>query len=153
MASAFDTARQLQTGPARQEQLEVIPRILLADDQQEILEAVKSILSTEFTVVGTAENGMNAVELAVNLKPDILILDISMPVLNGIEAACRLRGWVSQIRIIFLTVHTDPEFVEAALAAGALGYVLKAFVAAELVPAVWAAVHGEIFISHSIHFP
>jgi DNA-binding NarL/FixJ family response regulator len=150
MASALET---VETVPARQNQLEVNPRVLLADDQKQILEAVKSILSSEFTVVGTAEDGMHAVDLALNLKPDILVLDISMPVVNGIEAACRLRGNASQIRIIFLTVHADPEFVEAALAAGALGYVLKAFVAAELVPAVWAAVHGEIFISRGIHFP
>jgi DNA-binding NarL/FixJ family response regulator len=153
MASVLETGRHLETVPARQRPLAVNPTILLADDQQEILEPVKSILSCEFTVLGTAEDGMHAVELARNLKPDILVLDISMPVVNGIEAACQLRGNASQIRVIFLTVHSDPEFVEAALAAGALGYVLKAFVAAELVPAVWAAVHGEIFISPGIHFP
>src|SRR5215471_17218208 len=99
MASALETVRHLQTAPARQKQLAVNPRILLADDQKELLEAVKSILSCEFTVVGTAEDGLHAVELALNLKPDILVLDISMPVVNGIEAACRLRGNASQIKI------------------------------------------------------
>src|ERR1700751_173071 len=114
MASVLETGRHLETVPARQRPLAVTPTILLADDQQEILEAVKSILSCEFTVLGTAEDGMHAVELARNLKPDILVLDISMPVVNGIEAACQLRVNASQIRVIFLTVHTDPEFVEAA---------------------------------------
>jgi DNA-binding NarL/FixJ family response regulator len=152
MASAFET-RQLHPIASRQRPSAVVPRILLADDQQEILEAVKSILSREFEVVGTAENGMHAVELAMDLKPDILVLDISMPLVNGIEAACQLKGKASRIRIVFLTAHTDPEFVEAALAAGALGYVLKAFVAGELVKAIWDAFHGEIFISEGIHMP
>ena len=126
---------------------------MLADDQQEIREAVNSILSTEFKVIRNAEDGRHALELAVNLKPDILVLDISMPVVNGLEAAFQLKRKASHIRIVFLTVHTDPEFVEAALATGALGYVLKAFVAAEVVPAIWAALHGEIFISQRINLP
>ena len=151
MESICEAAPQLGTTPARQQILTIVPRILLADDQREILAMVNSILSTEFTVVGIAEDGMHAVDLAMNLQPDILVLDISMPLVNGIEAACRLRERASQVRIIFLTVHSDPEFVEAALGAGAFGYVLKAFVAAELVPAIWAAVHGETFISQAIH--
>ena len=153
MACTCEIEQQLHTAPSRQQQLEVIPRIVLADDQQEILEVVNSILRSQFIVVGTAENGMRAVELAMNLNPDILVLDISMPIVNGIEAACRLREMASRTRIVFLTVHTDPEFVEAGLAAGALGYVLKSFVAAELVPAIWAAFHGEIFISQDIQLP
>ena len=150
MGSVLEAAPRLLTLPARQQRLAVVPRILLADDQPEILATVNSILKSEFKVVGTAEDGRHALELALNLKPDILVLDISMPLVNGIAAACRLQEMASQIRIVFLTVHTDPEFVEAALAAGALGYVLKAFVAAELGPAIWAAVHGEIFISQNI---
>lgn len=155
MASAIATAPSLQTSASRQEQLAIVPRILLADDQHEILEALNSILSAdaEFVVVGTAEDGMHAVELAMNLKPDVLVLDISMPVVNGIEAACRLKKAASHIRIVFLTVHTDPDFVDAALTAGALGYVLKAFIAAELVPALRAALHGEIFVSRGTHWP
>lgn len=153
MISAGELAPRLQTVSSRQQQLAILPRILLADDRHEILEAVNSILSTDFKVVGTAEDGMHAVELAMDLKPDILVLDISMPVVNGLEAASQLKRKASHIRIIFLTIHTEPEFVEAALATGALGYVLKAFVAAELVPAIWAALHGEIFISQAIDLP
>lgn len=126
---------------------------MLADDQQEILKVVNSILTAEFMVIGTAEDGMHAVDLAMNLKPDILVLDISMPVVNGIEAARQLKKKDSHIKVVFLTVHTDPEFVEAALTAGAVGYVLKAFVAAELVPALRAALNGEVFISQGIQWP
>lgn len=153
MASACETAPRLQTVPSRQQQRAIAPRIVLADDQQEILEVVNSILSTGFQVIGTAADGRHAIELATNLNPDILVLDISMPVVNGLEAALQLKRGSSHIRIIFLTVHSDPEFVEAALATGALGYVLKASVAAELVPAIWAALHGEIFISQGIELP
>lgn len=153
MSSACESTLRLQAAPSRQQQLTILPRILLADDQEEIREAVNSILSTEFKVIGTAEDGRHALELAMNLEPDILVIDISMPVVNGLEAASLLKRKAAHIRIVFLTVHTDPEFVEAALAAGALGYVLKAFVAAELVPAIWAALHGEIFISQGINLP
>jgi DNA-binding NarL/FixJ family response regulator len=155
MASAIATAPSLETIASRQQQFAIVPRILLADDQHEILEAVHSILSAdaEFAVVGTAEDGMHAVELAMNLKPDVLVLDISMPVVNGIEAARQLKKAASHIRVVFLTVHTDPEFVEAALTAGAVGYVPKAFIAAELVPALRAALHGEIYVSRWVHWP
>ena len=153
MACATDTAPRLQTFPLRQQDLAIVPRVLLADDHREIQEAVNSILCTEFKVIGTAEDGRHAVELAMSLEPDILVLDISMPVVNGLEAASELKSTASHIRIVFLTVHTDPEFVEAAIATGALGYVLKAFVASELVPAIRAALHGEIFVSQGISLP
>jgi len=86
------SAPSLETIAPRQQQRAIVPRILLADDQHEILEAVHSILSAdaEFVVAGTAEDGMHAVQLAVNLKPDVLVLDIAMPGVNGIEAACWL---------------------------------------------------------------
>ena len=127
-----------------------VPRILLADDQKEMLQAINLILNEEFTVVGTVEDGLRAVELTTILHPDVLVLDISMPVVNGIEAAFRLKRLGSQVRIIFLTVHADPEFVEAALSAGACGYVLKTFLVTDLVPAIWAAMQGDIFVSPSV---
>jgi DNA-binding NarL/FixJ family response regulator len=129
------------------------PRILLADDQEEMLQAVILTLSDEFNVVGTAENGMRALDLAKRLTPDVLVLDICMPVVNGIEAACRLKQVGSYARVVFLTVHDDPEFVDAALSAGALGYVLKPSLATDLIPAIWAAMQGEQFISPSIIQP
>jgi DNA-binding NarL/FixJ family response regulator len=129
------------------------PRILLADDQEEMLQAVILTLSDEFNVVGTAENGMRALDLAKRLTPDVMVLDICMPVVNGIEAACRLKQVGSYARVVFLTVHDDPEFVDAALSAGALGYVLKPSLATDLIPAIWAAMQGEQFISPSIIQP
>ncbi len=126
------------------------PRILLADDQEEILQAVNLILRDDFTVVGSVENGLRAVDLAMTLSPDVLVLDISMPVVDGIEAACRLKELGSGARIIFLTVHVDHEFVEAALSLGALGYVLKPCLATDLVPAIWTVLQGNIFVSPSM---
>lgn len=128
-----------------------IPRILLADDQAEMLQSINLFLSEDFMIVGTVEDGKRAVELATSLRPDVLVLDISMPVLNGIEAASRLKELGSRARIIFLTVHADPEFVEAALSAGALGYVLKGFLVTDLVPAIWTVMQDHVFISPAMH--
>ena len=128
----------------------ITPRVLLADDREEMLQTVVLVLRHEFDVIGTAENGSRAVELATKLSPDVVVLDISMPVVNGIETACRLKELGSHARVIFLTIHTDPEFVEAALSAGALGYVLKPSLATDLVPAIWAAMQGYTFISPSM---
>ena len=126
------------------------PRVVIADDQKEILRSVVLTLGNEFSVVGTAENGEGAVELTTRLSPDVLVLDISMPVQNGIEAACHLKELGATARVVFLTVNTELEFVEAAFAAGALGYVLKQSLASDLVPAIWAAVYGATFISPSM---
>ena len=137
----------------RREAVTITPRVVLADDQKEILQSVAMILGHAFSVVGTAENGAGAVELATQLSPDVLVLDISMPVQNGIEAACHLKELGSTTRVVFMTVNTEPEFVEAALFAGALGYVLKQFLASDLVPAIWAAMDGATFISPSMQVP
>jgi two-component system, NarL family, response regulator NreC len=129
----------------------ITPRVLLADDQKDILRAVVLTLRDGFRVVGTAENGTEAVDLTTRLCPDVLVLDVCMPVENGISAACHLRDLGSTTRVVFLTVNQDPDFVEAAMSAGALGYVLKQSLATELVPAIWSAMHGTVFISPSIH--
>jgi DNA-binding NarL/FixJ family response regulator len=131
----------------------ITPRIVLADDQKEILQSVVLALGEGFSVVGTAANGVGAVELATRLSPDVLVLDICMPVQNGIEAACHLKELGSAARVVFLTANTEPEFVEAALFAGALGYVLKQSLASDLIPAIWAAMEGATFISPSMHLP
>ena len=129
----------------------IIPRVVLADDQKEMLRAIVLALRDDFRVVGTAENGTEAVDITTRLCPDVLVLDICMPVENGLTAAYHLRDLGSKTKVIFLTVNHDPEFVEAAMSAGALGYVLKQSLAAELVPAIWSAMHGNVFISPSIH--
>jgi CheY-like chemotaxis protein len=125
----------------------MIPRVVLADDQEEMLQTVVLMLADQFNVVGTVKNGSGVVDLATRLSPDVIILDVSMPVVNGIEAARRLQTLGSSARVIFLTVHADPEFVEAALSMGALGYVLKPSLATDLIPAIWTAMEGNTFIS------
>jgi len=128
----------------------IAPRIVLADDQKEMLQTVILILRDEFCVVGTAENGFDAVNLTTRLSPDVLVLDVCMPVESGIAAACHLRDLGSKTKIIFLTINHDPEFIEAAIFAGALGYVFKEVLVSDLVPAIRAVMEGNIFISPSI---
>lgn len=125
----------------------VAPRIVLADDQEDMLRTVALVLKDEFNIIGIAENGKRAVDLATQLSPDVLVLDISMPVVNGFEAASRLRALGSLAKVVFLTVNKDPDFVEAARCAGAVGYVLKESLTLDLAPAIRAAVEGTGFTS------
>ncbi len=131
----------------------MIPRVFLADEQAEVLHTTEQIIGDEFEIVGTAADGPGVLELAPALSPDVVVLDISMPVLTGIEVVLRLREKGSRARVIFLTVHKDHDFVEAAMSAGALGYVLKQCMATDLVPAIWKAMEGRTFISPSIDLP
>jgi DNA-binding NarL/FixJ family response regulator len=125
-------------------------RILLADDQREILETVVRLLEDEFDVIAAVANGKLAIDAAVRLAPDLLVLDISMPVLNGIEAAACLKESGSRAKVIFLTVNEDPHIVEAALSVGGLGYVLKQHLATDLIPAIRQVLHDRIFVSASV---
>ena len=125
-------------------------RILLADDHENFLATATSILEPEFAVVGAVTDGQALIDAATKLQPDVLITDISMPVCNGIEAVKRLRDSGSTARVIFLTVHSDPDFVRAALAAGAFGYVIKTRVARDLVQAIHEALAGRVFLSPTV---
>jgi DNA-binding NarL/FixJ family response regulator len=125
-------------------------RVLLADDHQDFLAAAARLLEPEFEVVQTVGDGQRLVDEAARLEPDVLVLDISMPVLNGIEAARQLRGAGSRAKIVFLTVHQDPDYVRGALAAGALGYVVKSRLASDLPLALREALAGRSFVSPSI---
>ena len=126
------------------------PRILLADDQEEMLRTVVLVLGDEFNIIGTADNGKHAIELATELSPDVLVLDISMPIMNGLEVAGRLKELGSRASIVFLTVHADPDFVEAARSVGGLGYVLKESLAIDLAPAIRTVKQGNTFTSPSL---
>jgi DNA-binding NarL/FixJ family response regulator len=126
------------------------PRILLADDQEDMLQTVVHALADRFQIVGVARNGRRAVELAAERLPDVVILDISMPTLNGIEAACQVKALGLRSKVIFLSVHADPDFVRAAFCAGGLGYVLKPYLITDLVPAIRAVLECKTFISSSI---
>ena len=125
-------------------------RVLLADDYSPILESVSRLLGPGFEIVGEAQNGHTLVEAALKLKPDVVVTDISMPILNGIEAAKQLREAGSTARIVFLTVILDRDFISTCLAAGALGYVVKARLGSDLEPAIREAVAGRIFISPAL---
>lgn len=125
-------------------------RVLLADDHPPILEEIHVTLGDEFEVVGVVHNGRDAIAEARRLAPDVLVIDISMPILNGIEAVSELRKTDQKIKVVFLTVHQDQDFVDAAFSAGACGYVIKEDVTTDLVPAIHEAVLGRIYISPSL---
>jgi DNA-binding NarL/FixJ family response regulator len=126
------------------------PRLLIVDDQDELRRTVTELLAGTFHVIGTAEDGKQAIELAASLCPDVVVLDICMPVLNGIKAAEQMRKCHKRIKVVFLSMQDDPEFVEAALATGALGYVLKSSVGTDLISAIWQAIEGRPFVSPAL---
>ena len=122
-------------------------RILLADDHKEMRDRVVRLLGSEFEILDAVEDGSALLEAAITSRPDVCLLDISMPIVNGIEAASKLRERGSSAKIIFLTVHEDLDFVQAALKTGASGYVVKRQMASDLRTAVKEALAGRIFIS------
>jgi two-component system nitrate/nitrite response regulator NarL len=123
------------------------PRILLVDDNEAMLARSAAVLSPYCIVVGTARNGRVALEAARTLQPDVIVLDISMPGMSGIELASRLRASGSKAALVFLTVHDDEELILAARDAGGIGYVMKPRLAADLVRAVQEARAGRPFLS------
>lgn len=122
-------------------------RVLLADDSPPMLQAARRILEPEFQIVGTVDDGQDVLEATESLKPDVLILDISMGVMSGLEAARLLTRIGSKAKIVFLTVHHDQEFVEEAFSAGAIGYVTKPRLGSDLLIAVRQAMIGHTFVS------
>ena len=125
-------------------------RVLLADDSPPMLYEAQHILEPEFLVVETVENGEDVLRAAAKLDPDVVILDISMPILDGLEAARQLKREGSKARIVFLTVHEDLQFVEESFAAGATGYVIKPRLATDLPVAIREALMGRTFVSPTI---
>ena len=123
------------------------PRVLLADDTPEILEQIARLLQGNAEIVGMARNGQEVLELAAVADIDVLILDISMPLLNGIQVAFRLKERGHTAKIVFVTVHEDRDYVEAAWSVGALGYVLKSRLGTDLLPALREVLAGRAFCS------
>jgi DNA-binding NarL/FixJ family response regulator len=123
--------------------------VLLADDEPDFIVASARLLEPEFEVVKTVGDGQQVLEEAPRLEPDLLVLDISMPIFSGIEAARRLRSSGCQSKIVFLTVHRDPDYVEAGFAAGAKGYVLKSRLVSDLPLALREVLAGRPFVSPS----
>lgn len=126
------------------------PRILLADDHRMIAEALKGLLEQEFELVAVVEDGRELVETARRLRPDVIVADITMPHLNGIDALTQLKRDNPDVRVVFLTMHKDAAYARRALDAGARGYVLKHSAQAELFLAVRAALDGETYITPTL---
>lgn len=125
-------------------------RILLADDHPFLIQGLRSILEPHYEIVGTAADGGALLDLARKLHPDVVITDMSMPIMNGIEVTRRLREEGSKIKIIFLTMHSDIELVTEAFRAGASGYVLKSCAVEELATAIRTVSEGKLYLTSSL---
>ena len=127
-------------------------RIVLADDHAILREGIRALLEdqSDMTVIGEAADGRKAVELARDLSPDIIVMDIGMPLLNGLEATRQIKHNFPQVSVLVLTMHDNEEYVSQILAAGASGYVLKRAASSELVTAIRAVAAGQSFLSPAV---
>jgi DNA-binding NarL/FixJ family response regulator len=122
-------------------------RVLLGDDHAFILDGIRAVLQAQYEVVGQAQDGRALVDAAGRLKPDVVILDISMPLLNGFEAAQRIKKNRPQVKLIFLSQHLNPAYLRQALKLGASGYVLKSGATGELQQAISEVLRGRTYIT------
>ncbi len=129
------------------------PRLLLADDHALVIEGLKKLLEPEFDVVGTVEDGHSLVHHVRDLLPDVVLLDISMPLLNGLEAARQALKAAPRAKIVFVTMHSELAYVTEAMRAGGSGYILKRSAASELVTAIWTVLRGGVYITPLIPQP
>ncbi len=123
------------------------PRLLLADDHALVLDGFHKLLEERYDIVGHAEDGRRLLEAAQRLEPDVVIADISMPGLNGIDAVRQLRKVAPRTKVIFVTMHADPAYVSAAFRAGASGYLLKRSAGSELIQAVQSVLQGHSYVT------
>lgn len=123
------------------------PRLLMADDHTLVLEGIRKLLENDFELVGAVEDGRALLQAAEQLRPDVILVDISMPLLNGIEACRQLARSMPKTPVIFLTMHTDVAYVEEALRAGGAGYLLKRSAASELTSAIHAVMRGKRYVT------
>lgn len=126
-----------------------MPRVLLVDDHEDFRQEVQRLLESEFDVVGVASDGKTALEVAKRLSPEVVVLDVRMPVMGGVEAATRLLQCSSNVKVVFLSSHYSPSLIHEALLTGALGYVFKASAIEDLSQAIWEALEDRVFISSS----
>jgi DNA-binding NarL/FixJ family response regulator len=123
------------------------PSILIADDHQILAEGLRGLLEPEFEVVGVVADGRELVAAARKLRPDVIVADVTMPSLNGIDAAVQLRDLGVNAKVVFLTMHRDVAYARRAMEAGAAGFVVKHSVASELVTAVREALRGKTYVT------
>jgi len=122
-------------------------RILLADDHAIVVEALRSLLSESYDVVGIVPDGRALLAEATKLRPDVIVLDIGMPLLNGLDAAIRLKELLPSAKLVFLTMKDDPNLAAAALNLGTIGYVLKHSAASELLKAISEVLRGKSYVT------
>jgi DNA-binding NarL/FixJ family response regulator len=125
-------------------------RVLIVDDNEEMLARSATLLTPACDVVGAVKDGRAALDAAESLAPDVIVLDISMPGMTGLEVATRLRARGSKVAVVFLTVHDESDVIRAAKVVGGIGYVLKRRLASDLVVAVQEAVAGRPFVSSTV---
>ena len=125
-------------------------RVLLAEDRPAMAEQLGALLSQEFEVIGMVEDGLSLLKAARQMAPDVVVTDISMPGLDGLEAAQQLKQDHAGLCVVFITVHSDPQLVARAMTLGKCGYVLKSVAGEDLLAAVKAVVAGESFVSRSV---
>jgi len=125
-------------------------RVLIADDHNLVAELCKTLLEPEFDVIGTVSDGHALLCAAIELKPDVIVLDIAMPVLNGLDAGRQLKEALHAVKLVYLTMNTDPELAVEAFHRGASGYLLKTCAASEMVLAVRDVLRGKTYLSPSL---
>jgi DNA-binding NarL/FixJ family response regulator len=133
--------------PIRNERSPARKRVIAADDQARILEVIAAMLLESFDVIGLVADGSAALRACLDLKPDLVVLDISMPGMSGIEVAAELRKRGALAKIVFLTVYEDAEILAKCLTTGGLGYVVKGRMDSDLILAINEALAGRVFVS------
>lgn len=126
------------------------PRLILADDHRMVAEGLKSLLAPQFDLLAIVEDGQALVEMAARLRPEVIVADISMPKLNGLDALPLLKKDNPRIKVVFLTMHQEVAYARRALEAGASGFVLKHSAPAELVTAIQAALDGRVYLTPAL---
>ncbi len=126
------------------------PRVLLADDHVLVLEGLAKLITEDCDLVGKVEDGRALLQVAPNLEPDVIVLDISMPKLNGLDAARQLKKLLPSVKLIFLTMHADPLYAKEAFQIGASGFLLKRSAASELMQAIHAVMKGQYYVTPAI---
>jgi DNA-binding NarL/FixJ family response regulator len=150
---SFANVKQMPNGMmplAISESAEKRARVLIADDHTLVAQGVASLIENDFTVVATVESGREFLKAAAEYLPDIALIDISMPDMTGMEAVQKLQQTAAQCKVIFVSMHSKPEFVREAFSVGAMGYVLKRSAASELIDAMQEVLKGNAYISRQI---